>query len=184
MGRDDTYRFELSAHPGWSNGAARYDDGLAAQHVGRPAHTGVSPGRSPSPEPSSLPPPVAPFQRLPSPHRHTRYDAAGNLTKDGIYSYSWDYENRLTRVKLLSDGSDVAEYTYHALGRRVEKIDRTGESDVTTRYCQDGWSTVEERDGDDALQATYVNGASLDEYVLVSRNPPPPLSKSERILMS
>jgi len=111
------------------------------------------------------------------------YDAAGNLTKDGIYSYSWDYENRLTRVKLLSDGSDVAEYTYHALGRRVEKIDRTGESDVTTRYCQDGWSTVEERDGDDALQATYVNGASLDEYVLVSRNPPPPLSKSERILM-
>ena len=111
------------------------------------------------------------------------YDAAGNLTKDGTYTYFWDYENRLTRVKLLSDGSDVAEYTYHALGRRVEKIDRTGESDVTTRYCQDGWSTVEERDGDDALQATYVNGASLDEYVLVSRNPPPPLSKSERILM-
>jgi len=97
-------------------------------------------------------------------------DAAGNLTKDGTYSYFWDYENRLTRVKLVSDGSDVAEYAYDALGRRVEKVDQTGETDVTSRYYQDGWSTIEERDGDDALQATYVNGARLDEYVLMNRN--------------
>ena len=80
MGRDDSYRFELEAHPGWSNGAARYDDGLAAQHVGRPALTEISPGRGPSPEPTSLPSPVAPFQHLPSPHRHTRYDEAGIFT--------------------------------------------------------------------------------------------------------
>jgi len=98
------------------------------------------------------------------------YDAAGNLTKDGTHSYYWDYENRLTRVKLVSDSSHVAEYTYDALGRRVEKVDQTGETDVTTRWYLDRWSVVEERDGDDALQATYVNGARLDEYILMNRN--------------
>ena len=98
------------------------------------------------------------------------YDAAGNLTKDGTYSYFWDYENRLTKVKLASDSSDVAEYTYDALGRRAEKIDHTGESAVTTRWYLDAWSAVEERDGDDALQATFINGARLDEYILMNRN--------------
>jgi len=43
--------------------------------------------------------------------------------------------------------------------RSLEKVDQTGETDVTTRWYLDGWSAVEERDGDDALQATYVNGA-------------------------
>jgi hypothetical protein len=36
------------------------------------------------------------------------YDAAGNLATDGAYSYFWDYENRLTRAKLVSDGPDAS----------------------------------------------------------------------------
>jgi YD repeat-containing protein len=87
------------------------------------------------------------------------YAAAGNLTKDGTYAYSWDYENRLTKVKLASDGSDVAEYTYDALGRRVEKLDQTGETDVTTRWYLDRWSVVEERDGDGGPRLRWQGSA-------------------------
>ena len=80
MGRDDTYRFELAAHPGRSKGAARYDGGLLAHSDKRPAHTGHSPERSPCPELRSLPPPALPGQRNSHPHRHTRYDALGRPT--------------------------------------------------------------------------------------------------------
>jgi hypothetical protein len=57
-----------------------------------------------------------------------------------------------------------------ALGRQVEKVDQTGERHVTICYHLEGWSPVEERDGDDALQATYVNGAPLDGYTVMHRN--------------
>jgi YD repeat-containing protein len=107
------------------------------------------------------------------------YDAAGNLTRDGTHSYYWDYENRLTKVKLVSDGSGVAEYTYDALGRRAEKIDHTGQSASTTRWYLDGWSVVGERDGDDTLQATFINGARLDEHILMNRNSTRPLVYGE-----
>ena len=41
-----------------------------------------------------------------------------------------------------------------------EKVDKTGQSPISTRYCLEYWSAVEEQDGDDPLQATYVNGGS------------------------
>jgi len=50
------------------------------------------------------------------------YDAAGNLTKDKDgYEYEYDYENRI--VKIIKGGTDIAEFAYDALGRRVEKKD-------------------------------------------------------------
>ena len=96
------------------------------------------------------------------------YDAAGNLTKDGTRYYYWDYENRLTKVKLVSDSSDVAEYTYDAQRRRVETIGCA--TDVTMRFYLDGWSVLEERDGSDVVQAEYVLGPRIDEYVTMTRN--------------
>jgi RHS repeat-associated protein len=85
VGRSDSYRYELLAHPGWSKGAARYDDGLVAHTHRRPALTDTSPKRStshrgrasPCPELRTLPPPALPVQRRHLPHRHTRYDAWG-----------------------------------------------------------------------------------------------------------
>jgi len=45
------------------------------------------------------------------------YDAAGNLTTDpNGYEYVYDYENRLIRI--FRDTTDIAEYTYDALGIR------------------------------------------------------------------
>ena len=99
-----------------------------------------------------------------------QYDAAGNLTKDATHYYYWDYENRLTKVKLVADSSDVAEYTYDATMRRVEKVDERGETDVITRFYYDSWSVIEERDGGGTLQATYINGPGIDEYILMNRD--------------
>ena len=46
-----------------------------------------------------------------------------NLTtdKDG-YEYEYDYENRIVRIRDVND-ANVAEFTYDALGRRIEKKD-------------------------------------------------------------
>jgi hypothetical protein len=79
VGRDDTYRYELVAHPGRSKGAARYDGGLLAHTCRRPAHTGLSPERSPYPELRNLPPPALPGQR--TAHRHTGYDGTADAKR-------------------------------------------------------------------------------------------------------
>ena len=46
------------------------------------------------------------------------YDANGNMTSDGTYSFGYDYENRLTSA--VGNGHS-ASYTYDALGRRRSK---------------------------------------------------------------
>jgi len=100
-------------------------------------------------------------------------DAGGNLTKkdDGtnVQAYKYDFRNLMTDYDGPGSNNDTT-YRYHAAGHRVEKTDHTGQSAVTTRWYLDGWSAAEKRDGGDALQATNVNGARLDEYVLMHRN--------------
>jgi RHS repeat-associated protein len=46
-----------------------------------------------------------------------QYDAAGNLIADGSHTYTYDAENRLTKV----DGGNTASYLYDATGRRSRK---------------------------------------------------------------
>src|SRR5689334_17580688 len=47
-----------------------------------------------------------------------QYDAAGNMTHDASHSYTYDAENRLTKV----DGGSTATYGYDADGRRVSRV--------------------------------------------------------------
>ena len=62
------------------------------------------------------------------------YDAAGNITTDpNLYEYEYDYENRLIRI-YLSD-TDLAVFTYDALGRRIQKY-HVAEEITTTYYAQ------------------------------------------------
>jgi len=44
-----------------------------------------------------------------------QYDAAGNMTYDGTHSYTYDAENRITKI----DGGSTATYTYDSEGHRV-----------------------------------------------------------------
>lgn len=52
------------------------------------------------------------------------FDAAGNLTNDGTSTYTYDAENRITRVS-TSGSSIIWSYTYDAGGNRVKKTNGT-----------------------------------------------------------
>jgi RHS repeat-associated protein len=51
------------------------------------------------------------------------YDANGNLTSDGIRSFTWDAKNRLLSVTI---GSKTSEFTYDGLDRRVRIVEKDG----------------------------------------------------------
>lgn len=87
------------------------------------------------------------------------YDADGNLTSDGRWDYAFDAENRLVSVQthtslspspLPNSDARRVEFTYDYLGRRVQKIVRSGYNGstfataATTRYIYDGWNLLAE----------------------------------------
>ena len=80
------------------------------------------------------------------------YDADGNLTNDGIWSYSWDGENRLIRLTTVAAASTgypqiTLTFRYDYLGRRVEKlvIDNASNRLLTgRRFLYDGWNLIAE----------------------------------------
>jgi len=76
------------------------------------------------------------------------------------YTYEYDYENRLN--KITKNSSTKAEYTYDALGRRIEKI----ADGITTRYYYDGWRVLTETDENEDVQREYVYGNYLDEILI------------------
>jgi hypothetical protein len=67
------------------------------------------------------------------------YDAAGNVTNDGVHSYKYDAENRLVKV----DGGATAEYLYDHQNRRVRKI----VGSAWTHYVWEGSQVISEHDG-------------------------------------
>ncbi|MGH9555531.1 MAG: hypothetical protein ACRD2Y_06880 [Terriglobales bacterium] len=74
------------------------------------------------------------------------YDAAGNMTNDSLHTYTYDAENRMTKV----DNGSAATYTY-AGASRVKKV----AGGTTTVYVFSGSKVV----------AEYVNWALSKEYV-------------------
>lgn len=92
-----------------------------------------------------------------------QYDLDGNLTQDDQWDYTWDAENRLismeTRPDLISPNANVIaaadarriEFTYDYLGRRVQKLVRSGWNGTsfatvlsTTRFIYNGWNLIAE----------------------------------------
>ena len=57
------------------------------------------------------------------------YDANGNLTSNGIFTFTYDYKNRLVWVKKVADSSLVTQYVYDVLGRRVQRVTSTTRTD-------------------------------------------------------
>ena len=55
-----------------------------------------------------------------------QYDAAGNMTSDGSYNYTYDAEGNITQVT----GNTSATYTYNALNQRVQ----TSANSATTDF--------------------------------------------------
>ena len=79
------------------------------------------------------------------------YDADGNLTQDGRWTYAWDAENRLTNMTSLSTAPTWSklrlDFAYDAKGRRIQKVvwafDGMAYSpQYTNRFVYDGWNLI------------------------------------------
>jgi hypothetical protein len=109
------------------------------------------------------------------------HDADGNLTFDGRWDYTWDAENRLTRMETdstVAQNSGVPrqrlDFVYDSQNRRVSKTVSTS-TDGTTwtltrdfRFLYDGWNLIAEYEmmhwGEYTYflrQATHVWGIDL-----------------------
>ena len=96
------------------------------------------------------------------------YDKNGNVTRDSVRSFYYDRDNKLTRVYNDSTQSLHGEYSYDALGRRIEFID--GYNSVTKRYYHDNQRVIEEYNaaGTPARQRCYIWGNYIDELLLMN----------------
>ncbi len=90
------------------------------------------------------------------------YDANGNLISDGIFTYGYDFDDRL--VSVIGNGVN-ATYTYDPLGRRIKK-EVNGE---VVYYLHDGNQIIEERNIAGGLEASFVYGTGIDEAITMNR---------------
>jgi RHS repeat-associated protein len=83
--------------------------------------------------------PVNPVQEI-SPS----YDLDGNMVTNGVWSYTWDAENRLTSV--YSNDTLLVSNTYDHQSRRIAKIiSRSGAEAQRNTFVYDGWNLVQEK---------------------------------------
>ncbi len=96
------------------------------------------------------------------------YDGNGNLASKtdspGTTSYSWDFENRLTRVTL--PGGSQVNFKYDPMGRRIQKTSPSG----TVNYLYDGANVLEEVDVAGNLLARYTQSLGVDQPMAVLRS--------------
>jgi RHS repeat-associated protein len=108
---------------------------------------------------------------VPKAYQTFQYDADGNLTNDGIWSYVWDGENCLTSMSMtnITDIPDTArkklDFQYDWMGRRIAKSISTWSSGAfgsttTTCYLYDGWNLIAELNGA-TLKRGYLWGLDL-----------------------
>jgi len=62
--------------------------------------------------------------------------------------------------------TNKAEFTYDALGRRIEKYDADAD-ETTLYYHNNNWQVLEEYDGSNNLQRYFVYGNYIDEVLLM-----------------
>lgn len=102
------------------------------------------------------------------------HDADGNLTQDGLWTYTWDGENRLTRIETRTNAITDSNYwqrldaTYDYQSRRVRKQvfawnPGTGSYQLSTslRFFYDGWNLVGQVDEVTGTRLSFVWGSDL-----------------------
>jgi YD repeat-containing protein len=92
------------------------------------------------------------------------YDVRGNLTSDGLRSFSYDAENQLTNVTVV--GSWRSDFAYDGLMRRRVRKEYTWNGgdwtlSAAVHYIYDGNLVIQERDGNDAPLVTYTRGLDI-----------------------
>ena len=99
------------------------------------------------------------------------YDADGNMTNDGRFSYTWDGENRLISAESLTNTPTASKrkvtWEYDGKGRRIRQTTYDGSSGsyVVTedlKFVSDGWRHIVELNAtNDALVRSYTWGLDL-----------------------
>jgi RHS repeat-associated protein len=98
------------------------------------------------------------------------YDDDGNLLSDGRWNYSWDAENRLTKVESLSSGPATSKrrvtWEFDGQGRRIRQATHDlSNGDVVTedlKFISDGWRHVAELNWTNSeVVRSYVWGSDL-----------------------
>ncbi len=98
------------------------------------------------------------------------YDYDGNLTNDGLWTYTWDAENRLVSMESILTVPTAAkrklDFLYDHQGRRIQKLVSTnnGASYVgqyTNRFVYDAWNLIAEITSNNSPMRTYLWGADL-----------------------
>gem|GEM_PF-881523 len=98
------------------------------------------------------------------------YDADGNLTSDGRFTYAWDDENRLTNITSQSGIPNAAkiklDMVYDYMGRRIQKIVSTNNgtsyvASYTNKFVYDEWNLIAELAPNNALIRSYAWGSDL-----------------------
>lgn len=88
------------------------------------------------------------------------YNDNGALAEDAVFSYTYDFENRLTEVTRKADGVVIRGYKYDALGRRVERSTPAGR----INYFYDEDRVVEEQAADGTV-TLFVYADGIDDVV-------------------
>jgi RHS repeat-associated protein len=82
------------------------------------------------------------------------YDLDGNMLTNGVWSYSWDAENRL--VAAYSNNVCVVSNAYDHMSRRVVKVSHRGTE--TRRFVYDGWNLIQET-------ISTASGTTTNHYI-------------------
>lgn len=113
---------------------------------------------------------------LPPPAETLTYDADGNLTQDGRWTYSWDAENRLTGLTYRHTASSTypglkLTFGYDGLSRRTwKKVESTTNgttwtTDSLETFLYDGWNLLMRvginTSGTAVTRQTYVWGPDV-----------------------
>ena len=101
---------------------------------------------------------------MPQTPEQFQYDADGNLTNDGRWTYTWDAENRLIQMTVNTGVGPQYELTfkYDSRGRRIQKIVAlNGVSISTNDFIYDGWNLVAVLDSKSSVMQSFVWGTDL-----------------------
>ena len=101
---------------------------------------------------------------LPQTPESFTYDADGNLTQDGRWTYTWDGENRLVQMTVNTNVGPQYQinFAYDAKGRRIQKLVANNSGPLyTNNFLYDGWNLIAEVGPGNALIRSYIWGSDL-----------------------
>jgi len=109
---------------------------------------------------------------FPANNQTLAYDADGNLSFDGVWTYEWDGENRLIAMT-MTNVANIAptnrlrlEFAYDFQGRRVQKKVSHWDSngwvlDSNSRFVYDGWNLLTVFNSSLSLHTSFMWGLDL-----------------------